>query len=243
MKKTLNFGHRGFRSQYPENTMLSFEKAVQIGVDGLEFDVHLSKDGIPVIIHDETLDRTCDKNGLVKELSLSELKAVNAGAKFKDKNSKTFNEKIPTLEEYFDFIKTKDVISNIELKTGVFEYPGIEEKVYSLIREYNLQEKCIISSFNHESVLRFKKLAPQIRCGFLVDSWQIAPASYLKQHNIECYHPPAYSVTKHLVNKLHSENIQVNTWFGSIQINYARVIKTEVDIIITDYPDKIASLL
>ncbi len=244
MKKTLNFGHRGFKSRYPENTMISFEKALAVGVDGLEFDVHLSKDGVPVIIHDETLERTCNKSGFVKDLTLAELKTVNAGANFKGTDaSKSFNEKIPTLEEYFDLVKTKNIISNIELKTGVFEYTGIEEKVYELIKKYSLQDRCIISSFNHESILRFKKIAPQIKCGFLVDSWQIAPASYLKQHKIECYHPSAYLLTRPFVDELHSNNIEVNAWFGTIQFDYAQVIKTGLDGIITDFPDKVESLL
>nr|WP_253678257.1 glycerophosphodiester phosphodiesterase [Treponema sp. OMZ 788] len=185
MNRTLNFAHRGFRSRYPENTMLAFSKAADLGVDGIEFDVHLSSDGVPVIIHDETLDRTSSASGLVKDFSFDELKKINAAAKFKSAEALNgtvpLNEKIPSLEDYFDFIKNKDIISNIELKTGVFEYPGIEEKVYALLKKYNLQDKCIISSFNHESILRMKKINSSLVCGFLVDSWDLHPAAYLKK--------------------------------------------------------------
>ena len=241
MFKTLNFAHRGFRSKYPENTMLAFSKAVDLGVDGIEFDVHLSSDSVLVIIHDEALDRTCNASGLVKDFSFADLKKINAAANFK--SSKPLDEKIPCLEEYFDFIKNKDIISNIELKTGVFEYPGIEEMVYVLLKKYNLQDKCIISSFNHESVLRMKKIDSSLVCGFLVDSWDLHPADYLKKYGIECYHPPAYRLTKEFVDALHAESIKVNAWFGSIQTDYSKILSTGLDSIITDYPDKIAALL
>ncbi|UTC62082.1 glycerophosphodiester phosphodiesterase [Treponema sp. OMZ 787] len=247
MNRTLNFAHRGFRSRYPENTMLAFSKAADLGVDGIEFDVHLSSDGVPVIIHDETLDRTSSASGLVKDFSFDELKKINAAAKFKSaeplNGTVPLNEKIPSLEDYFDFIKNKDIISNIELKTGVFEYPGIEEKVYALLKKYNLQDKCIISSFNHESVLRMKKINSSLVCGFLVDSWDLHPAAYLKKYGVECYHPPAYRLTKEFVDELHNEGFKVNAWFGSIQTDYSQVLITGLDSIITDYPDKIADLL
>lgn len=241
MFKTLNFAHRGFRSKYPENTMLAFSKAAELMVDGIEFDVHLSSDGVPVIIHDESLDRTCNISGLVKNFSFNELKKINAAANFIDDNP--LNEPIPSLEEYFDFIKDKDIISNIELKTGVFEYPGIEQAVYSLLEKYKLKEKCIISSFNHESILRMKKIDEALLCGFLVDSWDLKPAEYLKRNGVECYHPPAYRLTKDFVDELHDSGIRINAWFGSVQIDYRDVLKTGLDAIITDYPDIIASLL
>ncbi len=238
--KVLNFAHRGFRSKYPENTMLSFEKAVNLGVDGLEFDIHLSKDGIPVIIHDETINRTTDSTGYVRELNFKELKKLNVAANFASSN---LNEKIPGLEEYFDFIKNKDIISNIELKNGIFAYEGIEEKVYELIKKYQLDEKCIISSFNHESIFRMKKIAPHLKYGFLTDSWEINPIPYLQEYKIQCYHPSAYRLSAEFVARLHAENIQVNTWFSAVPLDYKSVIETGVDVIISDEPDKIAKLL
>ncbi len=236
-KRVLNFGHRGFTRDYPENTMLSFEKALEAGAHGLEFDVHLSKDGIPVIIHDESLDRTSDTRGLVRDFTFSQLQKVNVATNF------SLNEKIPSLEEFFDFAKQRDIISNIELKNSVFEYRGIEQKLYDLIKKYKLQEKCIISSFNHESILRMKDIAPELKYGFLSDSWDIDPASYLKKHNIACYHASAYRLTEEFVSQLHAENIQVNTWFGSVPLDYESVIETGVDIVISDEPDKIAEIL
>lgn len=245
MVKTLNFAHRGFRSQFPENTMTAFEKAVQLGVDGIEFDVHLSCDGVPVIIHDEKLDRTCNAFGFVKDFSFAELRKINAAAHFQPSSSKRsiLSEKIPSLEEYCDFIKNTDIISNIELKTGVFEYRGIEEKTYELLKKYNLRERCIISSFNHESVLRMKDIDKSLVCGFLVDSWEINPAQNIRRLGIECYHPCAYRLTKKFVDYMHEYKIKVNAWFGSVQTDYTAVLASGLDAIITDYPDAIKVLL
>ena len=242
MEKTmLNIAHRGFRSRYPENTMLAFRKAVEAGCDGIEFDVHLSKDGEAVIIHDETVDRTTDGTGLVGQKTYRELKALNAAKP----HPETIDfAAIPSLREYFEYIATQpNIISNIELKTGVFVYEGIEEVVYQLMKEYKLIRRCIVSSFNHESVLRMKKIDSAVTCGLLVDSWQIHPETYVRNLGIECYHPSAYCVTPELVAALHSAGIRINPWFGSIQCDYRPLIEMGVDSLITDYPDRITALL
>ena len=109
----INFAHRGFKGKYPENTMLAFNKAIEAGADGIEFDVHLSKDGEIVIIHDETLERTTDGSGLVGEKTLAQLKKLNASKDYTDYQV----QRILTLREYFDFAKDYDIITNIELKT------------------------------------------------------------------------------------------------------------------------------
>ena len=143
----INFAHRGFKGRYPENTLLAFKKAIEVGADGIEFDVHFSKDGELVIIHDETLERTTDGQGLVKEKTLKELKNLNASKLYPEIKQ----QEILTLREYFDFAKDLDIMTNIELKTSIITYEGIENEVYKLIKEYNLGEKIIVSSFNHNS--------------------------------------------------------------------------------------------
>ena len=237
----LNIAHRGFRSRYPENTMLAFRKAIEAGCDGIEFDVHLSKDGEAVIIHDETVDRTTDGTGLVGEKTYRELKALNAAKP----HPETIDfAPIPSLREYFEYMTEQpDIISNIELKTGVFVYEGIEEVVYRLMKEYNLIDRCIVSSFNHESVLRMKQIDSAVVCGLLVDSWQIRPELYVRDLGIECYHPSAYCVTSKLIAALHNAGIRINPWFDSIQSDYRELIEMGVDSLITDYPDKITALL
>ena len=126
---TKNFAHRGFSGKYPENTLLAFSKAIEEGVDGIENDVHLTKDGVLVVMHDELVDRTTNGKGYIKDKTYEELAQLDASYIFKEYGP----QKVPTLREYLELVKDTDIITNIELKTGVFEYPGIEQKVLSLI--------------------------------------------------------------------------------------------------------------
>ena len=238
----LNLGHRGFSGNYPENTMLAFDKACQVkGCDGIENDVHLTKDGELVIIHDEEIDRTCiNGTGWIKDYTLEELKQFDVSYTFAGQCEK---QHIPTLREYFDLVKNNDIITNIELKTGVLEYPGIEEKTYAMIKEYGLQEKVIISSFNHHSVMRFKKLAPEIKCGFLSDSWLIDTGAYVKKHGIECYHPIFNNMTDEYVKDLKDHGIEINVWTVNEEADVKEMLRVGVDAIIGNFPDRAAAIL
>lgn len=158
------FAHRGFSGKYPENTMLAFEKAVELGVDGIELDVHLSKDGEMVIIHDEKVDRTCNGTGKVKDLTLAELRELDASAMFAGQFGIN---RIPTLEEYMEHVRDLPLITNIELKTNIYEYEGLLEKVHGIIRQYQYEDRVIISSFNHYSVVKMMKIAPELKYGLL----------------------------------------------------------------------------
>lgn len=235
-----NFAHRGFKGRYPENTMIAFEKAIEAGCHGIEFDVHLTKDQEIVIIHDETLEGTTNGSGRVQDHTLKELKALDASHKYYESYGR---QEIPTLREYFELVKNTDLISNIELKTGIYEYPGIEEKVFDLMKEFHLEEKVLISSFNHESILRIKEIAPTIKCGLLVDTWLIKPEDYVRDLGIECYHPVAYSMRQDVVDALKKKDIVINVWVGKEPVDYKELIEMGIDGIITDYPDVIANIL
>ena len=119
-----NFAHRGFSGKYPENTLLAFQKALDEGVDGIELDVQLTSDGEVVIIHDEKVDRTTDGEGLVVSYTLEQLKKLDASYIYKGEMG--FNP-IPTLREYFELVKDSPIVTNIELKTGINEYPGLPD--------------------------------------------------------------------------------------------------------------------
>lgn len=235
----LNFAHRGFKGKYPENTMLAFEKAVEIGADGIEFDVHLSKDGELVIIHDETLERTTDGGSLVCEKTLEDLKKLNASKLYPDFEI----QRIPTLREYFEFAKDKEIITNIELKNSIIDYEGIEEKVYRLIEEFGLAEKIIISSFNHESLVKFKNIDPNIKCGVLESSRLYKPWEYVKNLGCEYYHPMNFVVDDELVKKCKDYNIGLNIWFGQSEFDYSLYVKDGVTSLITDYPDRVREII
>ena len=205
---TKNFAHRGFSGKYPENTMLAFEKAIEAGADGIENDVHLTRDGEVVVIHDERVDRTTDGTGFVKDFTYEELMKLDASYTFKEYGV----QHIPTLREYMELVKDKDIITNIELKTGVFEYPGIEKNVYDMIMEYGLKDRMIISSFNHYSILRMKALDPTIKCGLLEESWLINAGAYVASTGVECYHPMYKNMTPEVVAEIKSRGLEINTW-------------------------------
>jgi glycerophosphoryl diester phosphodiesterase len=232
--KCRNFAHRGFSGKYPENTMLAFEKAIEVGCEGIEFDVHFSKDGKLVIVHDETIDRTSNQNGFVKDLTYEELCQADFSYKFQKEYG---FQRIPTLEEYLEFVKDKDIITNIELKTGIFEYPGIEQAVYDLIRKYDLRDKMIISSFNHYSVMRMKEIDPDIKCGLLTESWLIKAGEYVKNCGVECFHPIGTMLNPETVKEVRDNGIEINTWTVNKPEEVDYMINLGVDGIIGNNPD------
>lgn len=229
-----NIAHRGFSGRYPENTLLAFEKALEAGAEGIEFDVHLTKDGQLVIIHDELLDRTTDGKGLVTNHTLEELRRLDASAGFKGVYGVN---RIPTLEEYFRLIEGREVFTNIELKTGIIWYPGIEEKTLAVIDRFGRRKDTVISSFNHFSILRMKELAPDLACGFLEESRIIAPAAYCVKHGIECWHPLCFDMTEDVVRELKSAGIRINAWMVDRREEMEDMLRKGVDGVITNYPD------
>lgn len=231
---TKNFAHRGFSGKYPENTLLAFEKAVEAGAQGIELDVQLTKDGEIVIIHDETIDRTTDGKGEVVSYTYEELKKFDASYIYRGQMG--FN-KIPTLREYFELIKDTDIITNIELKTGINEYLGIEKKVWDMICEYNLADRVIISSFNHYSILRMKAIAPKIKCGLLSETWIIDAGKYTRNLGVECYHPHFTNMTKEIVKEIKAQGIEINTFTVNKEKDIRDMIEKGIDIVIGNFPD------
>ena len=231
---TKYFGHRGYSGNYPENTMLAFQKAIEVGADGIELDVQFSKDGHLVVIHDETLDRTTTGTGLVREHTLEELKSLDASFKFAGKYG--INQ-IPTLGEVLSYMSDKDAVTNIELKTGVFEYEGIEEAVWNCIKEHNVADKVIISSFNHYSILRMRKIAPELKCGLLTDCWLINAGKYVHDLNVPCYHPAFRNLTPEITAELKEYGLIINTWTVNTAEDFKYLESLGIDVAIGNYPE------
>lgn len=165
MNRPIIYGHRGASQYAPENTLASYNRAIEMGADGIEIDVHKSKDGHLIVCHDERVDRTTNGQGYIKDLILKEIKSLDAGSWF----SKEFSgEKIPLLEEVLEFVKDKDILLNIELKNGPIFYDGIEDELIRLVRVFNLVENTIISSFNHYSLSISKILINNLRLVYYI---------------------------------------------------------------------------
>ena len=234
------FAHRGFSGKYPENTMLAFEKAVEIGVDGIELDVHLTKDNEIVIIHDEDIKRTCDGEGLVKDMTLEELRKFDASATFRGQYGFCG---IPTLREYFELVKDTPIITNIELKTGVYEYHTIEQRVIDMVREFGLSEKIIFSSFNHFTVKRCEEIAPEIKRGFLTGDWLYDFGKYTAERNVQCCHPWHVSLSEDVIKEMHDAGCEINTWTVNEYEDIKKLSAWGVDSLIGNFPDRMIEVL
>lgn len=238
LRKVDNVAHRGAAGYAPENTIAAFDKAVEMKADYIEIDVQRSKDGELVIIHDTTVDRTTDGTGKVKELTLEQLRALDAGS-FMGEQFK--GEKIPTFEEILDRYHGKVGIL-IELKAPEL-YPGMEESVAQELKERNLDhpqnEKIIIQSFNFESMKKMNELLPKVPIGVLTSSITDTSEQALKEFSAYAdYFNPHYGiVTKDLVDQVHSLGMKISSWTVRSQEAADFLLSMDVDAIITDYPD------
>jgi glycerophosphoryl diester phosphodiesterase len=241
--KMLTYGHRGFSGSYPENTMLSFRAAVEIAyADGIELDVHLSKDNQLVIIHDEKVDRTTDGTGFVKDKTLIELKSLDASYKFPQLKSN--DTKIPTFEEYCQYISTTHVVTNIEIKTNLIYYKDIEEKTIAMVKKYGLEDRVIFSSFNHVSMQFVKAIDRNLPCGLLQPNWGMINAGYLA-HKLEMqfYHPDISTLTKESVDECIMNGINLNVWTVNDMESLKKCVDWGITGVITNYPDIVKSYL
>lgn len=227
--KTKIIGHRGGAAGYPENTLAAFKKAVELGADGVEFDVQLTKDGEVVVIHDELIDRTMTGSGLVKNFSLSELRQMSAGEFF----SPDFKEeKIPTLREVLEVVQDLEVI-NIELKNYI-PYPELEEKVLKLVDEFEIRDQVIISSFNHYSLQKVKKLQPEIKTGALLMSKMINPSDYAFKRGFDALHLHFLTADQEIIDKSNFMGLQVSVYTVNFPEAVVELLEKGVDMIITD---------
>lgn len=233
--KTKIWAHRGASGYMPENTLEAFRKAVEMGADGIELDVQLSRDGELVVTHDETVDRVSDGTGNVKDFTLKELKALNFGASCPSGGCM----KIPTLAEVLEEMRPSGIEINIECKTGIWFYPGLEEKVAGLVKDMNMTDRVWCSSFHHASALAVRHFCPEIRTGFLVQDVIINAAEYAKSHGADALHPALYHMQdKELIRKCKENALAVHVWTVNEEQEIAAMIHAGVDAIITNYPDR-----
>lgn len=237
---SLNFAHRGASGEYPENTMLAFQKAVEMGCDGIETDVQLTKDGVLVICHDELLDRTTDGTGILAEKTYEELSKLNAAAQWKDKYK---NIRIPTLDELLEFAYDKNILLNIEIKNSVIDYKNIEKMIIHKLYHYEIVDKVIISSFNHYSIARCRSIDSSIKLGVLYCSKLYEPWNYAKQIGADALHPLFYTLDDVDIKSIKKANLAINTYTVNEEKYMKQLIALGIDGIITNYPDKLKKII
>ncbi|MBA2873392.1 glycerophosphodiester phosphodiesterase [Thermaerobacillus caldiproteolyticus] len=234
------FAHRGSAGTHPENTMIAFYEAERVEADGIELDVQMTKDGALVVIHDETIDRTTDGTGWVKDFIYKELQQFNAVYKFAEQYDFC---RIPLLEEVLQWIEPTELLLNIELKNGLIEYKKLEEKVIDMVRHYHLEHRVVLSSFNHNSMALCHRLAPEIETAILYMKSLCQPWKYMRAIGASGLHPYHGTVTESFVRQAHDHRVAVRPF----TINKAGLMKKmfqyQVDAIFTDYPSKAKQLL
>lgn len=230
-------GHRGYKSKYPENTCLSFERALQCGADGLELDVHYSKDGELVVYHDFSLEGLAGGSGNIFEHPLKALKEL-------DITAHGYTEKIPTLAEVLQcIVKTnKHCHLNVELKAGSTLYPGIEAKVLELCSSYLPLEQLIFSSFDHDALAAFKQMDAKVQTGVLTTASLYEPWSYMKHFDADYYHPHYLALRPEKLKALLLNGVAVNTYTVNDVSVAESLIHAGVHGIITDSVEDMMAL-
>jgi glycerophosphoryl diester phosphodiesterase len=241
--KIRNLAHRGFSGKYPENTRLAFVKAIEeAGADGFESDVHLSSDGEPVVIHDHDLSRTTDGTGFVGDKTFAELRRLDNGIW---KGEEFAGQRMLHLDELLEIVAEYKVFLNLEIKTGEIFYKDIEEKCIGRINALGVGKQILLSSFNHISVQRCMEIDSSIRAGFLYESPLIDMDQYGKRYRASAIHPRLCCLyySPGLVEKAHAQSLEVNTWTVNTEDDMRYCVRLGVDSIISNYPDKTASVL
>ncbi len=232
---TLIFAHRGASGQCPENTMIAFKEAHKAGADGIELDVQLTADGEVVVIHDETIDRTTNGKGFVQDYTLNQIQTFDASHTFKKWLKKP---RIPTLIEVFDWLSKNELLCNIELKNSTLSYPGLEEKVISLIRQYKYEYRVIISSFNHYSLVYCHRLAPDIETAPLYSSSLYMPWVYAQSIHAKAIHPKLKVASNEIIQEAMESGIEVRPYTVNRDRDMERLFTIGCSAFITNFPDK-----
>jgi glycerophosphoryl diester phosphodiesterase len=201
-------GHRGNPDEYPENTLASFRSAIELGVDVIECDVHLSDDRQLAVIHDHLIDRTTNGSGLVRDYTLAELKGFDAGTW---KDARFAGETIPSLAEVLAVAKGKVGVA-IEIKNLPLPYEGIEERVVQAVREAGMIHNVIVIAFDHRSVRRIRELESPIMTGVLEASRPVDPLRVMADAGAEVWGPHWAAIDPATARELHAAGKLIGVW-------------------------------
>ncbi len=249
----VNFAHRGDSSRVPENTLESFRSAVESGAGGLELDVHMTRDGRIVVIHDDTLDRTTNGTGPVRKRSLMEIERLDAGYSFAEGGSYPYRGKglrVPTLEDVFKEFPGLPV--NVEIKE---DQPGIEEAVLRAIREAGAEDRTLVASQRHAVIQRFRRVSGgeistsasrrEIRTFFLLSRLRLESLSRPAYDALQV--PVSYRgieiVTPRLVEAAHARGVRIDAWTVDSTGEMRRLLDKGVDVVMTNRPGRLQEVL
>ena len=237
--KPLIWAHRGASAYAPENTMPAFMLADQMHAHAVELDVHLSRDGEVVVAHDEAVDRVSDGVGLIVENTLAELKKLSF-----NRTHPEVKASLPTLEEVLSFLRGTQMSVNIELKTNVFLYEGIEEKTIALVERCGMKSRTIYSSFNHYTLMRLRQVEPSARIGLLYECGLVDPWKYANQLGANAIHPHFLALrAPGVVAACEAHGVSVHPWTVDDGDRMRELAQLGVHAIITNKPDLAVEVL
>ena len=246
--------HRGFSGQYPENTMLAFEKAAELLIDAIELDVHTTRDGRIVVIHDPTLDRTTDRAGRVLDLTYEQLRKADAGYRFDPGGSGVYpfrgqGIEVPLLEDVIKQFPGMRFV--IEIKQTL---PSLEEPLYRLIRKYRLTDRVIVASEHTEPLVRFRAMNPLVATNFsreeakaLYRMYCLHLVSFSRPKGDAVQIPESYNgrsvITRSFVAAIKRKGLVLHIWTVNDPADMSRLIDAGVNGIISDFPDRLLALV
>lgn len=234
MNRPLIIAHRGASKVAPENTMPAFKKALDMQADGIELDVQLTRDGHLVVIHDFDIKRTSNGQGPVGSFTLNELRSFDFGSWF---SSDYEGVEIPTLEEVLDLLQSRNILLNIEIKNGPVFYDNIEKLVADMVLKYNMQDRTIVSSFNHYSLVTLKEYFPAISTGILYVAGLYKPWEYAAMVGADAIHPSFYNIVPEIMRGCLENGIKVNPYTVDEPEMIRKIASAGVSGIITNVPD------
>lgn len=238
--RALVVGHRGAMGYRPENTLPSFEHALELGAECVEFDVHLSRDGVPVVIHDESVDRTTNGHGQVRDLTVAELQQLDAGAWFDPRYA---GARIPTLDEVLDWARRSQMAVDIEIKNGPFFYPDIEARVVEAVDRAGLADQTLVSSFDHHAVKRVGELDARLVLGVLYSARPFDAPAVAAQVGAAVLLPHVAYAREDDVRAAHACGLAYVPWTTSDVDIIRALIAAGVDGICSNHPDTPRRLL
>ena len=233
-RNILNIAHRGASGRFPENTLRAFRAAADAGAVMCELDVHLTRDGAAVVIHDETVDRTTDGRGKVAAMTLAEIKRLDAGV---HRGAEFAGDRIPTLDELFEAMRGRCAL-NIELKGE-----GVERQACELMRKHRALEASMLSSFEWDALARACTIEPTVRIGLLAEKEPerlIAEAVPMRAFAIN---PRFDMVSATLCDKAHRSGLNVYAWTVDAPEVMRMLIGYGVDGIMTNCPERLQQVL
>jgi glycerophosphoryl diester phosphodiesterase len=233
----LVIAHAACKGHAPENTLAGIRAALELGADGIEIDVQASADGVPILMHDSTVDRTTDGTGEVSKLTLAELLRLDAGSRQFEERFR--GERIPTLAEVLELTRGRALLV-LEIKQS-----GIEELILKVVRDLDALESCVVDSFYPEIVSTIRRLEPRLPAALLTgpqNDWEqyFSFALSLNAQGVAVVHSAVDAALAHLARR---RKLALSTWTANEPEEMRRLIGCGVDAITTDYPDRLRSLL